>query len=192
MYNYTLNVKTLCDEWVKQNKEFSAFDVTKELRVRCNRSVFPTTVYHSLVRGEVHSYMTNYADYSQKNSDNGAYLVYYPLPVVNVQNKLSPTFGSFPSNSTGLGVSKKNQFKSVVLNKGKNGKFTVPAELVNTTTGFTTVKFMLGEKVVENKVYRLDKNNVRFRLPVVVDVRQTVNVVKVQQTSNPSIILVKV
>lgn len=190
MYNYSVNVRGLCDTWIKLGKEFSAFDVTKELQNRSNASVFPTNVYHSLVRNEVHNYMSNAVGYDKRISDCGAYTVYFPKviqPIVNPAS-LSPTFGSFPmATQTNQVASKKFSLQSVSLKKGQNGKFTVPNSLVGkqSSLAIMTIKFMKDGRVFSKKTYEVDKSgNVRFRYPT--------DNVTVQQTSNPTILIAKV
>lgn len=194
MYNYLTNVKILCDEWTAKGKEFSAFDVTKELRKRNNVSAILHNIYHSIVRNEVHNYLSSVSSYDKRNSDCGAYTVYFPKviqPIVNPVS-LSPTFGSFPTAMpTNQVASKKVSLQSISLKKGQNGKFTVPQSIVNPNKtplhqlSPITVKFMKDGRVFSKKTYEVDKsNNVRFRYPA--------DNVTVQQTSNPTILIAKV
>lgn len=194
MYNYDANVSAAVEKFTKEEKEFSAFDITQYLRKESNKSAIVQTIYHSIVRAKVHECMKNEPSYGTKNSSNGAYTVYFPktlaTPVVNLAtnpivftkavNSLYPTFGSFPSNPTVT----QNQLKNVTLTKGKNGKFTVPKNMLNTHSVNATIKFMKDGKVFAKKNYILDKSNVRFRLPV-----QTV---VVQQTSDPFVLIARI
>lgn len=188
-YNYRSNVIVLCDEWTKAKKEFSAYDVTKELRNRNNNSAIRTTINHSSVRNEVHNYMSSAAGYDKKISDCGAYTVYFPKviqPIVNPVS-LSPTFGSFPKATPKAQTADKKVLQSVSLKKGQNGKFTVPASLVGKQSSLVimTIKFMKDGRVFNKKTYEVDKsNNIRFRYP-------TDNVI-VQQTSNPTVLIARV
>lgn len=191
MFNYTSNVKNLCDKWTAQDKEFSAWDVTHELRKINSKSAIQMTIHHSLVRSEVHNYMSSLGSYDKRNSDNGAYTVYFPKTVTKtLLPNLSPTFGSFPMvTPTQPKITTKPALQSVKLTKGQNGKFTIPSSLVlpakKTSLSSVIIKFMTNGKVTHKKTYEVDKsNNVRFRYPV--------DSVTVQQTSNPQILIARV
>lgn len=192
LFNYLSAVESVCNEWVAQGKEFSAFDVTVELRDRNNKSFAPQQVYHSIVRNHVHTFMKTVSNYGTRISDNGAYSVYECIavapPIAPVPNpSFFPTFGSLPTAPLTNPI-KSTKSNVALLKRGVNGKFTVPKSMLNDAiainTRTITVKFMTLGKVTSNKKYEIDKsNNIRFRLAC--------NTVIVQTTSNPTVLIVR-
>ncbi len=60
MCEYIGTIKDVIDEFVEDEKTFSAFDVTKYVRALEGKGV---NVEHSVVRGAVHVYMAGVSDY---------------------------------------------------------------------------------------------------------------------------------
>lgn len=153
-YNYQNSVKVILDKWTKAGKEFSAYDVTQELRRLNNNAAINFSIYHSSVRAEVHEQMKANADYATKVSPCGAYQIYYQS---KVDNSSTPTLPVLVNNQS-----------VITLHKGKNGKFTVPAELsskLHKNGKYAIIHVDENGKHKETIERAFDKSNVRFRLP---------------------------
>lgn len=158
VYNYQNSVKVLLDKWTAAGKEFSAFDVTQELRRLNKMAGIQFSIYHSSVRNEVHTQMANYAGYDKKVSACGAYQVYFFTPPVALPLSQPTVAVTTPSSN----------ITNVTLTKGKNGKFTVPAELsskLHKNGKYAIIHVDENGKHKETIERAFDKSNVRFRLP---------------------------